>query len=172
MSSICQAPHKGRLRHNLFIASPDLDSPNLFCPIDLFTSPMNILSWSTLCLFFQPCQPYVIVDLLSFFLALSTLHHCRPFVFTVDLLSFLSTFCLYCQPFVLTVDLLSLLSTFCPFYHCTIKFGISYASEAYSCDVTIEFPPTPSWFVYFVFNAQPTCLTLNFNLPVLVKHQF
>jgi hypothetical protein len=31
---------------------------------------------------------------------------------------------------------------------------------------------TPPRFVYDVFNAQPTCLTLNFNLPVLVKHQF
>ncbi len=35
-----------------------------------------------------------------------------------------------------------------------------YASEAYKCDVTIDFPPTPSWFVYNVFNAQPSLLTL------------
>jgi hypothetical protein len=38
---------------------------------------------------------------------------------------------------------------------------ISYASEAYSCDITIEFTPTPSWFVYFVFNAQPSPLTMH-----------
>jgi hypothetical protein len=44
----------------------------------------------------------------------------------------------------------------------SVKFGISYASEACSCDVTIEFPPTPSWFAYFVFNAQPSLLTLGF----------
>ena len=31
---------------------PDLDSPNLFFPIDLFSSPIDLLSWSTICLFF------------------------------------------------------------------------------------------------------------------------
>ncbi len=36
-----------------------------------------------------------------------------------------------------------------------VSYIISYASEAYSCDVTIEFTPIPSWFVYNVFNAQP-----------------
>ena len=41
-----------------------------------------------------------------------------------------------------------------------------YASEAYSCDVTIEFTPTPSRFVYNVFNAQPS-LYIN-----LAKNQY
>jgi hypothetical protein len=41
-----------------------------------------------------------------------------------------------------------------------ISYIISYTSKAYSCDVTIEFTPTPSRFVYNVFNAQPSLLTL------------
>ncbi len=55
----------------------NLDSPNLFLPIDLFTSH-------------QPYRPFVIVDHSSNLLALSTLCRRRPFVcfvFTIDLLS-------------------------------------------------------------------------------------
>ncbi len=41
-------------------------------PLALLASPVGLMSSSTFCLFCQPCRPYVVVDLWSLLLVLST----------------------------------------------------------------------------------------------------